>query len=282
MIRRSGLLALSRALLAAVLLLALVVGVPVLLARAVGWPLPTRLPRLEQLRDTLAGSTVDDGTIVKALALVCWVAWMQAVASAFVEASAWVRGTVSRPVPLGGLVQPAVRRLVVSVAIVLAGFRSAPSAPPPPATVAPVSAAFIESSSRVDFADAAPILEAAPQVAAQPAGTVTVRARDSLWRLAERHLGDGMRWRELWDLNRNRTFPDGRTFRNPNLIRPGWTLTCPPDAVGVDPAPAAAPAAGTSAAPMPATPEPPHNRRSHPPSRACLPHQPPQWNRPGP
>ena len=159
MIRRSGLLTLARALLAAILLLALVVGVPVLLARAVGWPLPTRIPTVEQLRDTLGGSTVDDGTIVKALALVCWVAWMQVVVSAFVEASAWVRGTVSRPVPLGGLVQPAVRRLVVSVAIVLVGFRSAASAPPPPATVAPVSAVFIESSSGVDFTIAAPMVE---------------------------------------------------------------------------------------------------------------------------
>lgn len=255
MIRRSGLLTLARALLAALLLLALVVGVPVLLAGAVGWPLPTRLPTLQQLRDTFGGSTVDDGTIVKALALVCWVAWVQVVVSTFVEASAWVRGTVSRPVPLGGLVQPAVRRLVVSVAIVLAGFRSA-STPPVPATVATVSAAFAESSSRVESLGAAPIVESAPQVDAQPVATVTVRARDSLWRLAERHLGDGMRWRELWDLNRDRTFPDGRTFRNPNLIRPGWTLTCPPDAVGLDPAPTAASAAGASAGPVPATPDP--------------------------
>lgn len=254
MIRRSGLLTLARALLAALLLLGLVVGVPVLLAGAVGWPLPTRLPSLQQLRDTLAGSTVDDGTIIKALALVCWVAWMQVAVSAFVECSAWVRGTVARPVPLGHLVQPAVRRLVVSVAIVLAGFRSA-STPPAPATVATVSVAFAESSPRVELPGAAPIVESAPQVDAQPVASVTVRARDSLWRLAERHLGDGMRWRELWDLNRDRTFPDGRTFRNPNLIRPGWTLTCPPDAVGLDPAPAAA-AAGASAAPVPATPDP--------------------------
>ncbi|MGH9153147.1 MAG: hypothetical protein ACRD03_12275 [Acidimicrobiales bacterium] len=230
---------------------------PALLVRAVGWPLPSRLPTLDQLRDTLGGSTVDDGTIIKALAVVCWVAWMQVVASAFVEASAWVRGTVSRPVPLGGLVQPTVRRLVVSVAIVLAGFRSAAPAPPPPATVAPVSAALIKSSSQVDFADAAPILESAPQVAARPAGTVTVGDKDSLWRLAKRHLGDPMRWRELWELNRDRTFPDGRTFWNSNLIQPGWTLTCPPDAVGLDPVPEEAPAAGTTAAPLPATPEPP-------------------------
>ena len=255
MSRRSGLLTLVRALFAALLLLALVVGVPVFLAGAVGWPLPTRLPTLQQLRDTLAGSTVDDGTIIKALALVCWVAWMQVVVSAFVECSAWVRGTAARPVPLGGLVQPAVRRLVVSVAIVLAGLRSA-SIPPAPATVANVSAAFAESSSRLELLGAPPMVESTPQVDAQPVASVTVRARDSLWRLAERHLGDGMRWRELWDLNRDRTFPDGRTFRNPNLIRPGWTLTCPPDAVGLDPAPTAASAAGASAAPVPATPDP--------------------------
>ena len=35
---------------------------------------------------------------------------------------------------------------------------------------------------------------------------------DSPWSLAERHLGDGLRWRELWDLNRGVPQADGRAW----------------------------------------------------------------------
>ena len=54
--------------------------------------------------------------------------------------------------------------------------------------------------------------------------TCVVVPRDTLWGLAHRHLGDGFRWRELWDLNRGRRQPDGRSMRDPNLIRPGWVV----------------------------------------------------------
>jgi nucleoid-associated protein YgaU len=47
---------------------------------------------------------------------------------------------------------------------------------------------------------------------------------DSLWRIAERCLGNGARWPEIWTLNKNTIQADGRTFTNPNLIYPGWTL----------------------------------------------------------
>src|SRR5258706_10929672 len=106
-----------RSLGALVLLLALLIGPPSLLARAVGWPLPTGLPSLDQLRDALGGSTIAEGTIVKALALVCWIAWFQIALSAVIEAHAWAKGTISARLPFGGLVQPAVRQLVISAAL---------------------------------------------------------------------------------------------------------------------------------------------------------------------
>jgi DNA-binding SARP family transcriptional activator len=54
-----------------------------------------------------------------------------------------------------------------------------------------------------------------------------VQSGDSLWRIAERELGSGFRWREIFDLNTNRRFPDGRSLINPNLIHPGWVLNLP-------------------------------------------------------
>ncbi len=57
--------------------------------------------------------------------------------------------------------------------------------------------------------------------------TVTVQRGDSLWRLARIHLGSGDRWREIYDLNRDRVQPDGRSLRNPDLIQIGWVLELP-------------------------------------------------------
>ena len=57
--------------------------------------------------------------------------------------------------------------------------------------------------------------------------TVTVQRGDSLWRIARIHLGSGNRWREIFDLNRGRVQPDGRTLRNPDLIQIGWMLELP-------------------------------------------------------
>jgi len=57
--------------------------------------------------------------------------------------------------------------------------------------------------------------------------TYTVEDGDSLWRIAERQLGDGQRWREIYALNRGRDMDGGRVFRRAGLILPGWVLDLP-------------------------------------------------------
>lgn len=52
-----------------------------------------------------------------------------------------------------------------------------------------------------------------------PAQQYTVRSGDTLWGIAQRFLGNGADWRELYDWNR------GVVGSNPNLIFPGETLT---------------------------------------------------------
>ena len=52
------------------------------------------------------------------------------------------------------------------------------------------------------------------------AGSYTVVSGDSLWKIAKQLLGNGNRWQELYDLNRDK-------ISNPNLIRPGQVLTIP-------------------------------------------------------
>ncbi|MCW3820370.1 LysM peptidoglycan-binding domain-containing protein [Micromonospora sp. DR5-3] len=69
-----------------------------------------------------------------------------------------------------------------------------------------------------------------PDVEHKP--TYTVRRGDSLCRIAERTLGDGDRWPEIFALNRGTHFPGvGGTLRDPNVIYPGWTLALPADAI---------------------------------------------------
>lgn len=80
--------------------------------------------------------------------------------------------------------------------------RSAPSAPQP-----------------VAAPPAAPV--AAPAPAPGAPVTVTVRSGDSLWKLAQAHLGNGARWPELYALNRDAIGP------NPRMIVPGTSLTLP-------------------------------------------------------
>ncbi|MCM0621273.1 hypothetical protein [Nocardioides bruguierae] len=65
---------------------------------------------------------------------------------------------------------------------------------------------------------------------------------DNLWDIAERHLGDGRRWKEIFDLNQGRVQPDGEQLVLGRLIQPGWVLVVPNDATGAERVHAAAPA----------------------------------------
>lgn len=73
------------------------------------------------------------------------------------------------------------------------------------------------------------------ETASDGVATLQVRRHDSWWAIAERTLGDGLRWRELRDLNVGRTMPDGHVVAaGSDLLRPGWVLVLPADAVHPD------------------------------------------------
>ncbi|HEX2915012.1 MAG TPA: LysM peptidoglycan-binding domain-containing protein [Chloroflexia bacterium] len=57
----------------------------------------------------------------------------------------------------------------------------------------------------------------------------TVRPGDSLRAIAQKLLGNEMRWPEIWQLNRGHKMTDGRTAADPDLIYPGWQLRLPPN-----------------------------------------------------
>lgn len=53
-------------------------------------------------------------------------------------------------------------------------------------------------------------------------GQVQVKKGDTLWGIAQRLLGDGTRWREIYDLNKDQ-------IKNPDLIYPGQVFKLPGD-----------------------------------------------------
>src|SRR5262249_59744343 len=58
------------------------------------------------------------------------------------------------------------------------------------------------------------------------------RYHESLWEIAQNHLGEGRRHREIFELNAGRLQPDGSRLTIASLIRPGWILRMPRDAHG--------------------------------------------------
>lgn len=62
----------------------------------------------------------------------------------------------------------------------------------------------------------------------KPSGRVhTVEAGESLWDIAEKRLGDGNRYKEIYKLNKGREQPDGGRLSDPDVIEPGWRLILP-------------------------------------------------------
>ena len=91
--------------------------------------------------------------------------------------------------------------------------------------------------------------------------TYTVVRYDTLWGLAEKHLGDPLRWREIFELNLGKRQPDGRSLEDPQLIIPGWVLTLPADATGVNEETAVPAPVTTPSAPVVTHHTPPHHSR---------------------
>jgi hypothetical protein len=228
----------------------LVVGVPFALIAWVGWPLPTEAPTLSEVGAALRDTYIPDEFLVKGLAVVCWLVWIELTASLLVEAVAYVRGRKAGAVPLAGGLQRGAARLVATVAL-LGSLFAAKALPDSGglglrALSAPATRPVVTLVADEPPDD--PVARAGAAVGARLAASPTyeVRRRDTLWDIAERHLGDPFRWREIFLLNQGKLQPDGRCLTDPDLIYAGWRLELPEDARGLAP----------PAPPVPPTPAP--------------------------
>ena len=218
---------------AAFVLTLLLVGVPAALSVLVGWPLPHSLPTWVELRSALTSTGIPDDVLVKALAVVCWGAWALLTASVTAEVVGVMRGRGAGHIPFAGPLQSLAANLVAAIVLSLSPVTSRVATAPPltAAVVLTTSQGAVrpervvsacppetqqEGRSGVEAADEEPQVEA-----------YTVRRWDTLWGIAEAHLGDPLRWPELFELNRGRLQSDGGRLTEPGLIRPGWQLQIP-------------------------------------------------------
>ena len=271
-------------------LLAVVLGMPALLLLTLG---PPPLPSGLSLAVLTGAVSVD--ALLGVLIWVLWLAWLQFTVCAVVEAVSALRGSgVPGHVPLSGGMQTLVRRLVIAALLVTTAASPATAAP---AVLAPasesVAAVQAEDGARADQSpQAAAQDDAAPERAAQEAGDVTYRLgdavidpevgaqlvgrrvyivqppqghyHDNLWDIAERSLGDGRAYQQIYDLNAGRVQPDGRSLELARLIQPNWYLIMPESATDVP----RVEAVTTLAPPAPAPePEPTGGEQQAPPAQ---------------
>ena len=237
-------------------ILALLVGIPLALWLLAGSPIPTGLPSLSELGDALTQNGLSDSALVKIVAGVGWIAWLQITVSILVEAVAWVRGRPAPHMMFAGPIQPFVRKLIATAALLVSSSNASAFASTAAMPARPVAALALPLEHVTVAHTASPITRrdaAAPTSTADMLKTYTVVRYDTLWGLAEQHLGDPMRWREVFDLNQFLPQADGRTLTDPDLIRVGWTLRFPSDAVGLDSAPPGVENAPIAPAPAPRT-----------------------------
>ncbi|MEM7272984.1 MAG: hypothetical protein AAF547_07905 [Actinomycetota bacterium] len=259
-----------RGLLSLALILLLLVGVPAVLLVIVGYPLPTERPSLELIRTHIEDGNVPDAFIIKTLAVVVWFVWAQLAVAVLAETVALVRGRVARRAPVLPGMQLFAGKLVASTVLVISAFlpnRSVVAAPIVPieavdvavdlaagdggpnslqtlidARHGPGSAATVMGEIGLDgtFSSASGAVAGAGRdggrtgvvASAEVApGRYRTASGDSWWDMAERLLGDGMRWSELRDLNAGRTMLTGDVITDrTEAVAGGWDLRVPVDA----------------------------------------------------
>ncbi len=234
----------SRGIVSLALIVALLVGVPALLLVIVGFPLPTETPSIELIRSHLADGDIPDLFVVKTLAVVVWLVWIQLAIAVSTETVALLRGRASSAAPVLPAVQQLAGKLVASTVLIVSAFsppRSAAAVPITPIQAAELTVEPGPSAGHVPVATAFAAVDGPPSAGGVDWGTTLTmtaadgvyrtRSGDSWWDMAERLLGDGMRWSELRDLNAGRTMLTGEVVsEQTESVSGGWRLAVPADA----------------------------------------------------
>lgn len=217
---------------ATILLLLLVIGFPTALIAIGAAPWAADLDKLRTLL-----TSPDDGTLALVVfAVVAWVAWAVMAVSVVVEAVAQLRGLSAPSLPGLALPQRAAGQLVAVAALLFVAAPTVVSGFPVPPGQAAAASSVLEAPRLEVVAQAAPV----PPPPSTPVPTATTAKReqatvdyavkrgDSLWKIADRLLGDGARYKEIVELNR------GVLNGRPDFIVSGTVLKVPHDLAATD------------------------------------------------
>lgn len=225
---RAGEGARLKGLLALIGLLGLLVGVPWLLLSIGAGPVPDEWASPAQIWDEV--TTRDDGAVLLVIfRYAAWIAWLFLIFSVVLEAGARILGTdvpqlpgFSLPQGIARYVVGAVTLLFVSAPAVATWAGSASAAPATDITDGTSTSGTITSGVAAGalgpaLTDTSTTTEEAP-----PAPTVDheVAQGETLWSIAEQHLGDGTRYTEILELNQG-------TIPSSHWISPGQVLQLP-------------------------------------------------------
>lgn len=200
-------------------ILALVIAFPLVLI-AIGYaPWDANLDEFQRML-----GRPDDGSLaLAAFAVTGWGAWIVMAGSVVLAVVAEIRRVPAPHVPGFGVPQVLAARLVsVAALLFVAAPTIAVALPTPPArSAAVVASAEPEPAATTTMPTQA---AAAPEADAERTSSYTVARGDSLWRIAERLLGDGARYTELVALNAD------VLHGHPDFITPGTVLRVPAEA----------------------------------------------------
>ena len=189
-------------------LTSILIGLPMLLIAVGADSLPQELPTWEQVQTALL--TPDDGTLaLSALKGLGWVIWVALSVTILFEALAQVRGRPAPSLPGLGLPQSTMRGVVaaaLALFIAVPGITSAlparattPTGPDLSATTA--SAPLDPAASAQESMSGGERDERPAEATPVSTTAYTVQPGDTLWSIAQRHLGQGNRYPLILKLN---------------------------------------------------------------------------------
>ncbi|UUW88723.1 LysM peptidoglycan-binding domain-containing protein [Pimelobacter simplex] len=207
---------------AALAVLGIVLGLPALFLAIGASPIPDQVPTLDGIKNALLAP--DDGTLVLGLfKVIGWVAWAFMALSLAVEAIARLRKVQAPQLPGLRLPQAGARNLIGLAALLfIAAPITAQAATAAPAVAAPAAVSHVHAGV-VDQAPVQQDVKVETKQERQAPQTVdhAVKPGESLWSIAEDHFGDGARYKEIAELNRD------LLGGQPSFLEPGWVLKLP-------------------------------------------------------